>query len=1001
MDSPQFQASYRKLNPEQKLAVDTIEGPVMVVAGPGTGKTQILTLRIANILLRTQVNPENILALTFTENAAREMRERLVNMIGTPGYRVEINTFHSFCNDVIKNYPEDFPELLNSQSITDVEQIQLLEEILDSLQLTLLKPFGDPLYYLRPAISEINNLKKEGVTPEKLKEALQKQKENFEKIEDLYHDKGKYKGEMKGKYQDLKRDIEKNEELVIIYDAYQKALRTKHFYDFNDMLLEVKNALEKNRDLRLRLQEKYHYILVDEHQDTNSSQNKIVELLGDFFESPNIFVVGDEKQAIFRFQGASLENFLFFRTLYPDVKLISLVENYRSHQKILDAADSLISKNYFTNLIFERKFALHANSKVKEGPIKVLEFNDYFAESEYIGEDISKKIESGVNASEIAVIARNNRDLEDIANILERRGVKYTIAADANILQDPYIQKLIILLRAIQNVGSEIETLKAMHLDLFDIDPLDIYKILSSSRSENKSILDLLSDPKTLKSLKLNSLKEITSFNEKLVKLQKQNHNESFENLFVATLTDTGLKNHILKSSKRYEVLDKLISLFEETRTFVYRNPEFKLIDFLNYLDACEKHNVPLKTKVQTLYTDAVNLMTAHRSKGLEFEYVYIINCFDGHWGNSKKRGSNFKIPWETLGIKLSEASEENEDERRLFFVALTRAKNDINLTFSNHSIEGREQVATQFIGEIKEELIERINIEEFEKEFLQNKDIVLTPKNTSDISPKQKQFFQKLFLERGLSATAIDNYLRCPWTYFYRNLLLFPGVRSNQEIFGSAIHFALDQYLKKSSKEQVSSKDLMGWFNEVINKTALSKSDKELMIKKGEVVLKDYPEKVLGSFVGKSFSETVIRGVKLSDGVIINGRIDMIETTDRDDQIIVHDFKTGKIKSRNAISGLTASTDVNYLRQLTFYKLLIEKYREGKTKVLGGVIDFVEPDAKGNYKSEYFDITDEEVRSLENQVLFIAGEIMNLEFWDRYCDDKECEYCSFRKLTF
>src|SRR3989339_14219 len=205
MTSDAFQEAYDKLNAQQKHAVDYIEGPVMVIAGPGTGKTQILTLRIANILIKTQINPENILALTYSESAAFEMRGRLSGIIGTPAFRAEISTFHSFANNIIRSYPDEFPYLLSSESVIEVEQMELLEKLLDSLKLKLLKPFGDPLYYLKDILSCINDLKKEGVTPSKLHEAIEKQKQDFDGIPDLYYEKGRYNGQMKGKYQELKK----------------------------------------------------------------------------------------------------------------------------------------------------------------------------------------------------------------------------------------------------------------------------------------------------------------------------------------------------------------------------------------------------------------------------------------------------------------------------------------------------------------------------------------------------------------------------------------------------------------------------------------------------------------------------------------------------------------------------------------------------------------------------------------------------------------------------
>ncbi|MCI5108583.1 MAG: UvrD-helicase domain-containing protein, partial [Candidatus Pacebacteria bacterium] len=185
-----FEEEYKRLNKAQKEAVEAIEGPVMVVAGPGTGKTQILTLRIANILKNTQIDPENILALTFTESGVSSMRKRLSMMIGSEAYRVSITTFHSFANDIITDYPEYFPHIIGSDPITEVEQIKIIEDIVLGGKLDILKPFGDNLYYVTSILSSIKNLKREGIDTEEFSQIVVEEKESFEKVEDLHHKKG-------------------------------------------------------------------------------------------------------------------------------------------------------------------------------------------------------------------------------------------------------------------------------------------------------------------------------------------------------------------------------------------------------------------------------------------------------------------------------------------------------------------------------------------------------------------------------------------------------------------------------------------------------------------------------------------------------------------------------------------------------------------------------------------------------------------------------------------
>ena len=267
-----FNINYKNLNPEQKSAVDEIEGPIMVIAGPGTGKTHLLTMRIANILDKTDIPPEAILALTFTESAVTSMRKNLSEIIGTMAYRVTITTFHGFANNIIKDYPDEFPGIISSTNISNVDQIKIIRNIIDNSSFTILKPWGNNYYYVQSIIHAIGGLKQQGFLPDDFKKLIDEQEEEFENTEDLYHKTGVHKGKMKGKYITLKKNNERNKELAIVYKEYQSDLKNAHFYDFSDMIIEVKNVLLKNNNLLLILQEQYQYILVDEHQDTNEGQ---------------------------------------------------------------------------------------------------------------------------------------------------------------------------------------------------------------------------------------------------------------------------------------------------------------------------------------------------------------------------------------------------------------------------------------------------------------------------------------------------------------------------------------------------------------------------------------------------------------------------------------------------------------------------------------------------------------------------------------------------------
>jgi len=908
--------------------------------------------------------------------------------------------------------------------MTDVEQIEIVEKIILDNSFQYLKPIGEPLHYLRSAISGINDLKKENISPNRFKEVLEIQRVEFQQIEDLYHEKGKYKGEMKGKYKDLQKEITKNEELQFIYEEYQKQLVAQKLYDFNDMLLEVVKALENNGDLRMRLQEKYQYILVDEHQDTNSAQNKIIELLCDFYDLPNLFVVGDEKQAIYRFQGASLENFLYFRTLYPDAKMISLKDNYRSHQTILDAASSMISHNVTANLLSEQ-VSLQAMGGLKPDSIKLAEFSDYHAEYQFIAEDIKNKIATGSQFSEFAVLVRNNKDLEPMIESFERNQISYSINTDSNVFADPEIQKLLLIFQAINKFPSGTEIVKAMHVSYFHLEPIDVYKISSYAMKNRIMLCDVLEDLLDESTHKQDSGQARMTVLSDLIGLRdsgkmiafyglikswyEMSHNGTFEQLFMAVLKQSGMLEAIHGNPKYFEIQDKVIGLFEESKMLFQRKKQLNLSQFLEYLDLLNKHNLALKAEVRTERSDSVKLMTAHRSKGLEFDYVYIPQVFDGHWGNAKARSRGFKLPWEYLANKLdlkdiTDANKQsffdtqNEDERRLFFVALTRAKKDVMLSYSIHSMEGKEQLLSQFLQEIDESLLERKDVLDFEKIFKSHKDVLFSFEEKSVSGEKDVEFVRNLFKERGLSATGLDNFLSCPWKFFYRNLLLLPDIKSFSMMFGTAIHFALDQYVKSLKEKPVEISEVKNYFKSALEKQPLTQIDFKVLLNKGNEIIEKFIPSVGAFWHDKYESEVNVRGVQFSETITLNGRIDMIEPKSSN-EVVVHDFKTGKPKSRKAIDGSNPTSERNYLRQLVFYKILIDHHQDGRRRVVGGVIDYVEPSDSGNFKSERFEITDEMVKELEQQINVVGKQIWDVTFWDDRCEDNECEYCKLRNL--
>ncbi len=498
----EFQKSYKALNVEQKKAVDTIDGPVMLVAGPGTGKTQTLALRIANILQITDANPDSILALTFTESGARAMRTRLADMIGVTAYYCHISTFHSFCIEVIKDNPDRFTLDPSSEPLSDLEKLKIMYHLQGHAALTHLRPIGSPRHYVKAILGAISDLKREGIDPEEFG-ALLDAEELFLESEDAEELK---KSELTKRL----RDLAKNRELKILYESYQAELKHSQRFDFEDMINTVVTAFRSDAELLSSYQERFQYFLVDEYQDTNSAQNELPMLLTSIWgDKANVFVTGDPDQSIYRFNGASIENQLSFIKVYPKAVVITLKSNYRSTQTILDAADSLISHNNLRISDVVPGVDPHLSSQRGKGKrINLAAVSSSTAETIFIAEDIKAKLKSGVSPAEIALIYRNNRDSSAVAGTLVKYGLDYSVQGGANVLEDPTVRNFLKILRVIYEMrkkDDDEDLFTILHYDIFGIDALDVLKISRLASQKRQTLFDIIADSQLLESLSLTS----------------------------------------------------------------------------------------------------------------------------------------------------------------------------------------------------------------------------------------------------------------------------------------------------------------------------------------------------------------------------------------------------------------------------------------------------------------------------------------------------------------
>ncbi len=998
-----FRQTVNRLNPEQRLAVDTIEGPVMVLAGPGTGKTQTIALRIANILTKTDADPASILALTFTDSGAQAMRKRLVKFIGEAAYRVSISTFHTFCMNVIRDNPDQFVLYSSTEPLTDLERLNIFRSIIDANNFKIIRPPNDPYHYVYSLIQDISSLKKEGIKPSDFQQSLALEESNLDQHRDELT-KTKLKSRLK--------NLSKNKELLLVYQQYQARLKALRKFDFDDMIQFVVDRFREDQDLLLTYQERYQYFLIDEYQDTNSAQNEVVNLLASYWgKQANVFVVGDPNQSIYRFQGASFANILSFLERYPNAAIITLKDNYRSHQLILDAAHNLISHNTFNikSILPQAESHLHAATSIPKTKIQVIEAPTSQAEILFTLDKIKQLLAQGTTPSQIAVIFRTNKEIRAFADLLTKADIKYTTQGGGNLLEDPTINKLLKIFQVVEGLVAGQESLDLftiLHYPFFQIETLDILRI-SRFAFENKlslfSALDFLSH-QTEPELDLINFASIKRFFAQLVFWEQHASTETLVRFFELVLNESGFLNWLLQQPDSYHYLLKLNSFFEEVKRMNQADKDLSLKQFLENLETLRQNHLPIKEAKFSFLEDAVVLTTAHSAKGLEWEYVFIPHSTDKHWSNIRVRRL-FKLPSNLIKHLEITKNEQTEEERRLFYVALTRAKKQVFLTYADSYFENsRERPAfpTMFLEELGSANLTQTSLQSTQETVSQN---LINLLKTSPISlqqpkPDAEKFLLSLVRQFRLSPTALNTYLSCPYKFKLNNLLRVPRAKKPHLAFGTAVHKALEQFFLRFNQDgKLPPKAyLLTSFSQALTTgELLNPQELAFRLNQGKEILSAYYDFHQHDFAPAVFLERNFSYLYFED-IPLTGKIDKIEWLDQSQRLVkLVDYKTGKPKSLGFIEGKTKDSTGDLKRQLVFYQLLLDLDFKLNLKVGEVELDFVAaPKLSQKSGRRRFKIQTEEVSQLKQLIKQTMAEIRNLKF-PRTQDLSQCAKCDFR----
>lgn len=1104
-----FEERYKNLNKEQKEAVDNIEGPMLVVAGPGSGKTELLSIRVANILNKTDVYPSNILCLTFTESAAINMRNRLAQLIGQDAYRVSIHTFHNFGVETINNHPEYFYNGAIFSPADELVQIEIMEGIFDDL------PYDSPVKkehpeqgytYLKDAKKAIASLKKAGLTPDEFKKVLDANTKYFEYVKDDIHNifdarlskkifpaiekfiekTRSYEGADKtiianvrpvqavlsdslekalsesvesGKTAPLtawkslwiKKDengrrvlkdavyAEKMNALCDLYRKYQDELFKRGYFDFDDMLLNTIHEIERNNALRFELQERYQYILVDEFQDTNDAQMRMLYLLceSDANEGrPNIMAVGDDDQAIFKFQGAEISNILGFRKKFKEPKFITLKSNYRSTQDILDIARHVIKKGEerLENIIPEIEKELVAeNRSLGTGNVVSMSFPTRAHEYNWISKEIGRLLKGGAACGDIAIITRNHKELEAVVPYLHKRSVPIRYERQQDVLKQIHIRQLILMSRFIvamtkrgaESADSFLPTI--MSYPFWNISRKSIWEISVKAYDDRKYWINcMLESPDE----KLRSIAEffldvsakseyepleyiINELVGAYVSLAPDNEDDD--------ITEGGkserskfaspFKEYYFSRKKFEENCDEYLRFLSSLRVFIQALREYKsgkmtmLSDLVEFADMHEKNNVKLTdTSPFVNSSDAVQLLTVHKAKGLEFDTVFVLSCQNEIW-TGKGHASNLPFP---KNLPILPAGDNLDDQLRLFYVALTRSRYNLYLTSYEMDDLGKESSRLQFLdvsdvqdsgtgqktGKVMALMKERKNASEKEDEKAETGDVLSTMLESYHYPPfieDEKNLLLPLIEDYRMSVTHLNNFLDViyggPQKFLEHNLLRFPGPKMASASYGTAMHSTLQVvYLElKKSMGLPNIEKVYSWFEEGLLKQRLSKNDFQNYFERGKDALGTFFKAKKDAFDPAHEIEVDFRnkGVVIGKAHII-GKIDKMVKTDKG-EIVVCDYKTGSPIGSWETGAMNEKRNLyKYKRQIMFYKLLVENSRDykGKFHVRRGVLEFLEP-KNGKVIDLALDINDEEVERLKKLIEAVYKKIVDLDFPD------------------
>lgn len=977
----------KQLNKQQLQAINHTDGPLLIIAGAGTGKTTVVTEKIAHIVNNNLAQTSEILAITFTDKAAVEMEQRVDELLNTSYLDIHISTFHNFCKRLLENWALDIGISNNFKLLTTTEAWLLVRENFDKFDLDYYRPMGNPTRHIHELIAHFQKCKDELITPEQYLEHAQNIKLDSDDVNT-----------------DEKSRLT---ELASAYHTYNQLLLDNNAMDFADLIYYSVQLLEKRPALRQKIQDQFKLVLVDEFQDVNWSQYRLVQLIAD---KAQLTVVGDDDQSIYAFRGASVSNILRFKQDYPDAKEVVLSENYRSTQSILDAAYTLVQSNNPDRL--EPKLGIDKKLSANQPEVKESVQNLHYAtlddEVRGVVEKIAwlKQEDKEASWDDFAILARANGHVQPFIHMLEKAGIPYEFLSASGLFRQPIVLDCFAFFGVVQSYRQESSWYRLLRMPSIAVAESDMQKLLFYCKKKSVSYYEGLK-----RAAEIGLSQDGILLANKLINLvhegMKSSRSEKPSTLLYSFLETSEYLAYLAKEEEQgnRQVIRQIYQLkqfFEFVVSYEQTTPDPNVYEFMqNYqhiLEAGDEGQLYIPEDTP----DSVNILTVHGSKGLEYKYVFVVNCVEERFP-TRRRSRGIEVPEALIKEQLPEGEEHYQEERRLMYVAMTRAKKRLYLSSADNYGGVRNKKISRFL--IESDTVQSDGTAKLKKGSATDQ-LGLNSIEVEDSSSDKATQYQ---LPKVFSFSQVKAYETCPYQYKLMHVLKIPTKGSASFSFGSSMHNTLHAFYKKvqelNSAQQASlfgplveapseGETKVPSYDELLDMYDKhwiadwykSKLQREKYYKKGKEILKTFYDSQEGAWDVPVGLESWFK-IQVGNH-LLHGRIDRLDKLD-DGTLEIVDYKTGKTKEK-----LTSDDK----EQLLIYQIAAQSLPEFRNQ--GEVSKLTFYYLNDNVKTSFIG-GEKELEKLKNKLSKTLEGIQSRNFTPRpnkftcgYCDFKEiCEY--------